>query len=96
MRAQAERAVGPAPDHRTHRMKRLIIEWLWRLAVLGALLWIGWELHGVREDMAQPAEEQQAEAPADPMDEGDAVRQELAALNQKLDAVMLAMMQLKR
>jgi hypothetical protein len=35
--------------------KRQIAEWLWRLALLAALAWIGRELRLMHEDMLQPA-----------------------------------------
>ncbi|MBW8829024.1 MAG: hypothetical protein JF606_06260 [Burkholderiales bacterium] len=38
-------------------MKRLIAEWLWRAAVICALVWIALELHYVHEDMMQPVDE---------------------------------------
>jgi len=38
-------------------MKRLIAEWLWRVAVICALVWIALELHFVHEDMMQPVDE---------------------------------------
>jgi hypothetical protein len=47
-------------------MKRAIAEWLWRLAILAALCWIGWELDQIHEDMFEPADEQQAEPAAVP------------------------------
>jgi hypothetical protein len=42
-------------------MSRLL-ELLWRLAVLAALCWIGWELHLIHEDMFEPDDEQQTDA----------------------------------
>ena len=82
-------------------MKRLIAEWLWRLAVLAALAWIGASLHQIHEDLLQPADDGQSMATApdgsadstDPSD--DALRQQLDLLNQKLDAIMIAMAQLR-
>ena len=35
-------------------MKRIIGEWVWRVVMVCALAWIGLELHGLREDLAQP------------------------------------------
>ncbi len=39
-------------------MIRMLAVWLWRLAVLAAPLWIGWELHSLRVDLAEPPDEQ--------------------------------------
>jgi hypothetical protein len=39
-------------------MFRPLAVWLWRLAVLAALLWIGWELHRLRVDLAEPLDDQ--------------------------------------
>lgn len=57
-------------------IKRLIAEWLWRAALICALGWIGWELHEIRLEMQQPAEDQTtAEAESDPLQESlDALR----------------------
>ena len=79
-------------------MNRLIADWLWRMALLGALCWIGWELHGVREDMVQPVDDQAttAAAPDDVQNSLDDLRDGVARLNAKVDAMMMAMMQLKQ
>jgi hypothetical protein len=79
-------------------MNRSILDWLWRAAVLAALAWIGASLHQIHEDMLQPADDSQdvASAPDDSQDGADEVRQQLALLNQKVDAMMIAMAQLKR
>jgi hypothetical protein len=46
-------------------MRPSISEWLWRLALLAALCWIGWELHQIDADLQDaPAEEQAAEPTA--------------------------------
>jgi hypothetical protein len=37
---------------------------VWRLAVLAALGWIGWELHLIHEDMFDPGDEEQVEPAA--------------------------------
>lgn len=37
-------------------MLRTIVEWVWRLAMLAAVLWVGWEVGQLREDLADPAE----------------------------------------
>jgi hypothetical protein len=79
-------------------MNRLIADWLWRMALLGALCWIGWELHGLREAMVQPVDDQAttAAAPDDVQNSLDDLRDGVATLNAKVDAMMMAMMQLKQ
>jgi hypothetical protein len=79
-------------------MNRLVAEWLWRVATLFALAVIGWELHGFREDMMQPVDDQStaAAAPDDVQSSLDDLRDDVATLNAKVDAMMMAMMQLKR
>lgn len=56
-------------------MKRLIAEWLWRVAVLCVLGVIAWELLALRADIAQGADDQQtvAAAPDDTQDALDAI-----------------------
>lgn len=79
-------------------MKQLIADWLWRTALLAALGWIGWELHGFREDMTQPVDDQStaAVAPDDVQNSLDGLRDDLATLHAKVDAMMMAMMQWRR
>jgi len=79
-------------------MKRTIAEWLWRAALICALAWIAWELHEIRLEMQRPVEDQAtAEAESDPLQESlDALRDDVATLNEKVDAMMAAMLQLKR
>ena len=79
-------------------MNRSIADWLWRMALLGALCWIGWELHGLREDMMQPVDDQAttAAAPDDVHNSLDDLKDGVATLNAKVDAMMMAMMQLKQ
>lgn len=38
-------------------MNRLIVEWFWRTAMVCALGWIGWELHGIRQELLKPVGE---------------------------------------
>jgi hypothetical protein len=51
-----------------------------------------------RLEMQRPAEDQTtAEAESDPLQESlDALREDVATLNEKVDAMMVAMLQLKR
>lgn len=78
-------------------MIRLVADWLWRLTVAAALAWIGWQLHQLREDVAQPPEDQVAAAPpAESQDGLDEVWQELERVTRKIDAMMVAMLQLKK
>jgi hypothetical protein len=32
-------------------------EWIWRLAILAAVVWVGWEVLQLREDIADPGDE---------------------------------------
>jgi hypothetical protein len=38
-------------------MLRTITDWIWRLAILAAVLWVGWQVAQLREDLADPGEE---------------------------------------
>ena len=80
-------------------MKRLIAEWLWRAAIVSALVWIGWELHQLRLDLQPPADDEvtaEAAAPDELQDRIDDIDDQLAALHAKVDAIMVAMAQLRR
>jgi predicted transcriptional regulator len=77
-------------------MKQQIAEWLWRAAVLCALGWIGVELRQIHEDLIEPADEVTASAPDDVQSTIDDLNEDVAKLNDKVDAIMAAMMQLKR
>ena len=78
-------------------MKRLIAEWLWRAAIVCALGWIGWGMHQIRVQMQQPDDEATtAAAPADLQDNLDELSDGIAKLNEKVDAMMVAMLQLTR
>lgn len=79
-------------------MKRLIAEWLWRAAVMCALGLIAWELQRVHEDItAQPTEDAStmAEAPDETLRSVDAIRDDIAELAQKVDAILVAMARAK-
>ncbi len=76
-------------------MKRLIADWLWRMALLGALCWIGWELYGFRQDMMEPIDEQTT-ATAEPdvlKDSLDVLHDEIEEVKQKVDAILVALAQ---
>jgi len=54
-------------------MKKLISEWLWRVAIVCTLGWIGFELHQIHEAMLEPlGETTTATAPEDLQDSIDA------------------------
>ena len=78
-------------------MKRLIADWVWRVALLGVLCWIGWELHGFRDDMLQPSDEQTtASAEPDVVRDGlDAIQDDIEDLKQRVDAVLVAVSRLR-
>ena len=78
-------------------MKQWVAEWLWRAAVLCALVVIGWELHLLRLDVAQPLDEQTttASAPDETLDSLDGIHEELALLTQKVDAILVVMARAK-
>ena len=79
-------------------MKMMFAEWLWRVAVVCAIGWAGWELHQIRLELQLPADDQTtAEAAPDELqDSVDDLGDQVAALHDKVDAIMFAMMQLKR
>lgn len=74
-------------------VKRWLAEWLWRVAVLAALGWIGWELHVLRVDVNQAPDDQTtvAGAPDETQDSLDAIRDHLENLTQKVDAILVVM-----
>lgn len=74
-------------------VKRWLAEWLWRVAVLAALGWIGWELHVLRVDVNQASDDQTtvAGAPDETQDSLDAIRDDLENLTQKVDAILVVM-----
>ncbi len=78
-------------------MKQLVAEWLWRAAVLCALVVIGWELHLLRLDIAQPVDDHSttASAPDETQDSLDGIHEELALLSQKVDAILVVMARAK-
>jgi len=64
-------------------------EWLWRLSLLAAVLWVGWELHQFHLDFLAPADDgSTVSAASDPDPESlDDLRSEVATLNDKLNAL---------
>jgi len=73
-------------------MKQRMAEWLWRLAVLAALGWIGWQLQRLHDDIVQPVDDQATVAAADDtQDTLDAIREDLNGLTQKVDAILVVM-----
>jgi len=78
-------------------MKRTIAEWLWRAAIIFALGWSGRVIHQIRLQMQQPDDEATtAAAPDDLQDSLDELSEGMATLNEKVEAMMVAMLQLKR
>jgi hypothetical protein len=78
-------------------MKRLIADWLWRAAVLCVLCLIAWELLALRADIAQPVDDQEntAMAPDETQDSLNGLRDDIAALTQKVDAILVVMARTK-
>lgn len=74
-------------------MKRLVGEWLWRVALLSALAWIGYELHGLHQDLqASPDDQAAVASTADDGQDGlDAVREELEDIRKKVDAILVVL-----
>lgn len=56
-------------------MKSQVAEWVWRLAVLAGLAWIGLQLDRLHEDITQPLDDQASvAAAAESPDDDDAER----------------------
>ena len=74
-------------------MKRLLAEWLWRAAVLCVLGVIAWELLALRADLVQPADDQSLTAtePDDAQNSLDAIRDDIASLTRKVNAILVVM-----
>ena len=79
-------------------MIRKIAEWSWRVAMLAALLWVGWELRQFHADYMQPVDDgSTVTAGADELQTSiDDLRDDVATLDQKLDAIALALATGKR
>lgn len=75
-------------------MMRTIADWIWRGALLGALVWVGAELHGLRLNLEAPPviDETVASASGDvDQDNLDAIRDDVAEIKQKVNAIMVVM-----
>lgn len=83
------------PERTGPTLARAIAEWVWRLAILAALGFIGFELRQLHQDITEPVEEPQSVASTDSDDALDAIDRQLARLNQKVDAIMLVMARAK-
>ena len=79
-------------------MNRSILEWVWRVALLCVLGLIAWELHALHEDLNLPVEDQTtvASAPDETQDSLDAVRDDIEALTQKVNAILVVMARSKQ
>jgi uncharacterized protein YlxW (UPF0749 family) len=77
------------------------VEWTWRAAMLAGMLWVGAELRQIHEDLLQPppvdAQSARQEAEPDPLQASiDDLQDDVDLLSQKVDAMLIAMAQLKR
>lgn len=79
-------------------MRRLLADWLWRAAVIGVLGVIAWELQRIHEDIVtQPVDDQAtlADAPDDVQDSLDELRDDIAGLTYKVNAILTVMSRAK-
>jgi hypothetical protein len=75
-------------------MMRTIADWIWRGALLAALVWVGAELHGLRLNLEAPpvVDETVASSSGDvDQDSLDAIRDDVAEIKQKVNAIMVVM-----
>ncbi|HKX43947.1 MAG TPA: hypothetical protein VJO99_22500 [Burkholderiaceae bacterium] len=74
-------------------MKRMVGEWLWRVALLSALAWIGYELRNLHEDLRPSADDQAVvtSTPEDTQDGIEAVRDDLEEIKKKVDAILMVL-----
>ena len=79
-------------------MNRSILEWVWRVALLCALGLIAWELHALHEDLNLPVEDQATVASSkdESLDSVDAIRDDIEALAQKVNAILVVMARSKQ
>jgi hypothetical protein len=77
-------------------MKTQVAEWMWRLAILMALGWIGLQLQRLHEDIIQPVDDQSTVAAADDAQGTlDAIRDDLDGLTRKVNAILVVMARAK-
>lgn len=78
-------------------MTRLIAEWIWRVAILIALGSIAWELRLLHEDLSRPDDDPAtvASAQEDTQESLDALRDDIAGLTQKVNAILVVMARAK-
>lgn len=74
-------------------MRKGLMEWVWRLAVLCALGWIGMQLERLHEDIVQPPDDTPTvAADADDLrDSLDEIHDQLDGLTRRVDAIMAVM-----
>jgi len=73
---------------------RTMADWIWRAALLGALVWVGAELHGLRLNLEAPplVDETIASSGTDAdQDSLDTIRDDVADIKQKVNAIMVVM-----
>ena len=78
-------------------MKRLIAEWIWRVAILVALASIAYELRLLHQDLNQPGDDSAtiASAQDDTQESLDALRDDISGLTQKVNAILVVMARAK-
>ena len=73
-------------------MKTQIAEWMWRMAMLVALAWIGLQLQRLHEDIVQPVDDTSTVAAnEDTQGTLDAIRDDLDGLTMKVNAILVVM-----
>lgn len=73
---------------------RTMADWIWRGALLAALVWVGAELHGLRLNLeAPPAIDETIASSGGDVDQDnlDAIRDDVADIKQKVNAIMVVM-----
>lgn len=76
---------------------KLIAEWVWRVAILVALGSIVWELRLLHQDLSQPGDGPAtiASAQDETQESLDALRDDIAGLTQKVNAILVVMARAK-
>jgi hypothetical protein len=77
-----------------------MVDWIWRVALLGVLVWVGLELHGLRVDLQTPVVDETVAASGgtageDEQDSLDSIRDDLAEIKDKVNAIMTVMARAK-